>query len=119
MYSGKRSEEALQRRIQRKAAREYIIKYSFNDTIKDEVTSRTDPSEVQTFLGETFGHCEQSAVPCTYKGIILTDSYGNGAHQNKWCEKCGCQLTPFNIAPEKEVFLCRKCQINGEFKKNV
>jgi len=87
VYNGKRSEEALQRRMQRKAARKYIFTMSFNDTLIAESISRTDPAEVQAFLGEAFGVCEQSAVPCTFKGVVLSDAYGNGVFQKVTTQK--------------------------------
>lgn len=81
MYSGKRSPEAEARRAQRKAAKEYIWKFSFNDFLKSEAVARTDPAEVQVHLGGLFGYCDQSAVPCTFKGVVISDAYGNGAFQ--------------------------------------
>ena len=80
-HRGKRSPEALARREQRKTAREYIFTMSFNDFLIAETISRTDPADVQAHLNGVFGYVEQSAVPCTFKGVVLTDSYGNGAFQ--------------------------------------
>lgn len=83
MYSGNRSPEAQRRRKQRKAARQYIFTMSFNDFIISEKVSRTDPADVQEFLGNEFGYCEMSAVPCTFKGVVITDAYGNGVFQKR------------------------------------
>ena len=56
MYSGKRSPEAQKKREQRKAAREYIMKFMFNDYLISEQVSRSDPEEVQSFLAGAFGY---------------------------------------------------------------
>ena len=78
----KRSPEAKARRAQRKEAREYIIRNSFNDTIIAESVSRTDPEEVADYLYYLHGQdFDDRAVPCTFKGVVLTDSYGRGVFQ--------------------------------------
>jgi len=76
-----RSPEAQKRREQRRAARTYIITMSYNDFLIGEKVCRTDPEEVQSFLGVTFGFCDQSAVPSVFKGVVITDGYGTGAFQ--------------------------------------
>ena len=81
MYSGKRSPEAKKRREQRKAAKDFIWTYSFNDFLISEVISRTDPNDVISFLEGQFGFCDMAAVPCTFKGVVISDSYGNGVFQ--------------------------------------
>ena len=80
-WRGKRSKEASERRTQRKAAKEYVIRYSFHDFLKSESIARTDPADVQEHLAGLFGYCEQSAVPCTFKGVVISDAYGNGVFQ--------------------------------------
>jgi hypothetical protein len=81
VHRGERSPEAIQRREQKKAARKYVIDNSFNDTQLAETVSRTEPEEVQAFLGATFGFCDQTAVPCAFSGVVLTDGRGQGVFQ--------------------------------------
>jgi len=81
MYSGKRSKEASERRTQKRAAKDFIWSYSFNDYLKSEAVARTDPSDVISHLNSTFGFADMSAVPCTFKGVVISDAYGNGAFQ--------------------------------------
>jgi len=82
MYSGKRSKESTERRQQRKAAKEYIWTHCFNDIIIGESVSRTDPEEVCDFLFYLYGAgFDNTAVPCTFKGVVISDSYGRGAFQ--------------------------------------
>jgi hypothetical protein len=76
-----RSEEAQKRRAQKRAAREYVITMSYNDALIGEKISRTDPEEVEAFLGGMFGFCDVSAVPCTFKGVVLSDGRGQGVFQ--------------------------------------
>jgi len=81
MYSKKRSKEALERRKQKRAANKYIFKMSFNDRLIHETISRTEPCEVQSFLGCEFGFCDMSAVPETFNGLVLLNDYGHGVFQ--------------------------------------
>jgi len=80
-HRGKRSQEARERRKQRRAAREYIFQMSYNDFLISEKICRTNPADVQEFLGVKFGYCDQSAVPCTFEGVVISDAYGNGVFQ--------------------------------------
>ena len=81
MYSGKRSKEASERRLQRKAAKDFVWTLSFNDFLIGESICRSDPEEVAVHLEGKFGFCDMSAVPTTFKGVVISDSYGNGAFQ--------------------------------------
>ena len=71
------------RRTQRRAAKDYIWTYSFNDVIKSENVARTDPVEVWGYINGKFGYVERGVVPCTFKGVVISDAYGNGALQQK------------------------------------
>lgn len=81
MYSGKRSIEASNRRMQRQAAKEYVWSYSFNDFLKGESISRSSPEEVVAHLQGKFDFVDMSAVPVTCKGLVISDAYGRGAFQ--------------------------------------
>lgn len=82
MYSGKRSLEAKNRRKQRKTAREYIYHMSFNDFLIAETISRTDPTEVADHLYIMYGQdFDDTVIPCTFKGVVISDAYGNGVFQ--------------------------------------
>ena len=80
-HRGTRSPEAQARREQAKVARQYIIRFSFNDVLIHEQIDRTDPEDVINHLFDCFGYCEMSAVPCTFKGVVLVSDYGDGAFQ--------------------------------------
>ena len=81
VYNNKRSKEATERRKQKRAAHEYILKASFNDKLIHETISRTEAVEVQTFLGVSFGFCDMSCVPLTFGGLVLQNDYGHGSFQ--------------------------------------
>jgi hypothetical protein len=76
-----RSPEAEARRAQRKVAREFKYKFSYNDFLISELIDRTDPADVVAHLETVFGFADMSAVPCTFKGVVLSDAYGRGAFQ--------------------------------------
>ena len=81
MYTGRRSQEAQLRRDMKRAAKELVWKYCYNDYLISEAISRTDPSDVTSHLEGLFGYCDMSAVPCTFKGVVISDAYGRGVFQ--------------------------------------
>jgi len=81
MYSGRRTPEAESRRMQRRAAREYIITLSYNDHLLGEKISRTDPDEVKDYLLSVFSYWDSAALPCAFKGVVLSDGRGTGVFQ--------------------------------------
>lgn len=83
MYNNKRSKHSTDRRNQKRAAKQYILQYGYNDNLKHEVISLTEEADVQTYLGQAFGYCDQSAVPTIFKGIVLVNDYGHGAFQTE------------------------------------
>ena len=81
MYNGKRSKEAIERRAQRKTAKDYIWTNSFNDFLIAENICRTSKADVMSRLEDKFGYADLSAVPCTFKGVVISDAYGRGCFQ--------------------------------------
>ena len=71
----------------RQKAREFIWKYSFNDVKKSETVCLTDALEVTNMIWESKIYGETSKekifnnVPEVGKGLILSDSRGQGAFQ--------------------------------------
>ena len=77
-----RSPEAQKRREQKRAAREYVFSLSYNDYILGEKVCRTEPEQVQAFLAALFEYVDVCAVPCVFRGVVLSDGYGRGAFQS-------------------------------------
>ena len=81
VHRGKRSKEAVERRAQRKTAKDYIWTNSFNDILIAENICRSSRADVMAHLESEFGYADLSAVPCTFNGVVISDAYGRGAFQ--------------------------------------
>ncbi|MDH5788930.1 MAG: hypothetical protein OEZ40_11630 [Candidatus Bathyarchaeota archaeon] len=79
-----RGKRSLNGRIKQKA-REYIWKYSFNDVKKCETVCLTNREEIMDFLLEDAEvqnvGIQLSQVPDVRRGLVLTDSRGEGWYQ--------------------------------------
>jgi hypothetical protein len=82
MYSGKRSVESQNRRDQKRAARQFVWDFSFNDYLIGEKVCRTDPSDVADYLYVMFGQdFDDTVVPSVFRGVVISDAYGRGDFQ--------------------------------------
>jgi hypothetical protein len=81
-HRGTRSEDAIRRRSQRRAAKKYMLDNSFEDHLNGDVVNLLRWETVVAYVGSQFEGVDVSAIPCAAEpGCVLSDPYGRGAFQ--------------------------------------
>ena len=76
----KRKPEKIKERSQKYKAKKLVWKQSYKDPILAETICRTEPEQIQTFLSAEYGFCQLSDVPDVTRGLIISDSRGEGVY---------------------------------------
>ncbi len=77
-----RSKQAVERRSQRRKAKDIMYDYSFNDKMNGDVVNLLRPEQVIGYLSKYYSSVIVEIVPCAaIPGCVLSDPYGAGAFQ--------------------------------------